>query len=120
MIPTMQARAALSALILATTAAVAAPVKAADDVDDGKWHFTVTPYRWLPDLTGTVTYTNAAGTGGTITSEAKPSSYLESLDFAAMFAAEARKGRWLAFSDYMYLHLGGHGSSVKSVTGPLG
>ena len=37
-----------------------------------------------------------------------------------MFTAEARKDRWLVFSDYMYFHFGGHDAVVKSVTGPLG
>jgi hypothetical protein len=109
------------AAILATIAAIGAgPTNAAQDANDGQWHFIITPYLWLPDTNGTVKYTNPAGTGGTIDTEAQPNNYLQSLDFAAMFAAEARKDRWLVFSDYMYLHFGGHDGGVKSVTGPLG
>jgi hypothetical protein len=87
---------------------------------DGKWHFALTPYLWLPAINGTVTYQNPAGAGGSLSAQADPSSYLESLDFAAMFTGEARKGDGLIFTDYMYLHFGGHEATVKSVTGPGG
>ena len=120
MICAAEMRSRLAAFVIATIAVAGASPVRGEDMDDGKWHFIITPYLWLPDINGTLNYTNAAGTGGTISTEAKPNNYLQSLDFAAMFAAEARKDRWLAFSDYMYLHFGGHDAVVKSVTGPLG
>ncbi len=121
MIRAVEVKRCLAVTLFATIAvAAAAPVGAEEDKSDGKWHFTVTPYLWLPDISGTVTYTNPAGAGGSVTSQVDPSSYLESLDFAAMFTAEGRKDNWLVFTDYMYLHLGGHESAVKSVTGPGG
>jgi hypothetical protein len=111
----------LATLILGITVILgSAQVNAEDDLSDGKWHFSITPYLWLPNINGTVKYDNPAGTGGTLSTEAQPNNYLQSLDFAAMFTAEARKERWLVFSDYMYLHFGGHDAVVKSVTGPLG
>jgi hypothetical protein len=117
----IEVRRCLSVLLLGAMAvAAAAPVSAEEDKSDGKWHFTVTPYLWLPDVNGTVTYTNPSGSGGSVSAQVDPSSYLESLDFAAMFTAEGRKDNWLAFTDYMYLHMGGHDSAVKSVTGPGG
>jgi|KBSSwiStaDraftv2_1062776.scaffolds.fasta_scaffold270605_1 hypothetical protein len=121
MIRTLELRLQRCALILATTLVLASvTTAAAQDTDDGKWHFIITPYLWLPDINGTLQYTDPAGSGGTLSAEAKPNNYLQSLDFAAMFAAEARKDRFLVFSDYMYLHFGGHDAVVKSVTGPLG
>ncbi len=99
---------------------VAAPAGAEEDPFDGKWHFSLTPYLWLPAINGTVTYTNPAGSSASLTAQIDPSSYLESLDFAAMFAGEARKDRWLIFSDYMYIHFGGHQAATQSVTGPGG
>ncbi len=93
---------------------------AVEDMFDGKWHFALTPYLWLPDMTGTVTYQNPSGAGGSLTATADPTGYLQSLDFAAMFAAEARKGEVLIFTDYIYLHLGGQDAAVQSVTGPGG
>ena len=96
------------------------PASAEEDMFDGKWHFALTPYLWLPDMTGTVTYQNPSGAGGSLSATIDPGSYLQSLDFAAMFAAEARKGDALIFTDYIYLHLGGHDAAVQSVTGPGG
>jgi len=111
----------LVALIFGVIAiAPVAPVSAEEDMFDGKWHFAITPYLWLPDMSGTITYQNPAGAGGSLTATAEPDSYLQSLDFAAMFAGEARKGDALIFTDYIYLHLGGHDSAVQSVTGPGG
>jgi hypothetical protein len=37
-----------------------------------------------------------------------------------MIGAEARKDNWLIFTDYIYVHTGGHDSGVKSITGPGG
>ncbi len=117
----IEVRRCLSVVLLGAMAvAAAAPVGAEEDKSDGKWHFTVTPYLWLPKIDGAVTYTNPAGSSDSVTAQLDPSSYLESLDFAGMFTAEARKDNWLAFTDYIYLHMGGHESAVKAVTGPGG
>ena len=117
---TMEVKRHLAALLLGTAAIVAAvPASAAQDMFDGKWHFIVTPYYWLPVINGTVIYDSPAG-GGSISAEIDPSSYLASLDFAAMVTGEARKNNWLVFTDYMYIHFGGDESAVKSVTGPGG
>jgi hypothetical protein len=121
MIRTVDVRRYLIVTLFTTIAiAPAMPVSAEEDKSDGKWHFSVTPYLWLPDVNGTLTYTNPAGSGGSLSTQVDPSSYLESLDFAAMFTAEARKDNWLAFTDYIYVHTGGHSSAVKSITGPGG
>jgi hypothetical protein len=121
MITAVEVRRGLTVTLFATIAVVAAmPAGAEEDKSDGKWHFTVTPYLWLPDINGSVTYTNPAGAGGSVSTDLDPSSYLNSLDFAGMFEAEARKDNWLVFTDYIYVHTGGHTSSVKSITGPGG
>ena len=121
MITAVEVRRGLTVTLFATIAVVAAmPAGAAEDKSDGKWHFTITPYLWLPDVNGSVTYTNPAGAGGSVSTDLDPSSYLDSLDFAAMFEAEARKDNWLVFTDYIYVHTGGHASGVKSITGPGG
>ena len=121
MIRAVEVKRCLAVTLFAIIAvAAAAPVSAEEDKSDGKWHFTVTPYLWLPDINGTVTYNNVAGSSASVSAQVDPSSYLQSLDFGAMFAAEGRKDNWLVFTDYMYLHLGGDESAVKSVTGPGG
>ena len=110
----------LAALVFGAMAVAAGPAGAEENVFDGKWHFGLTPYVWLPAINGTITYQNPAGAGGSLSANADPGSYLQSLDFAAMFTGEARKGDALIFTDYIYLHLGGHDAAVQSVTGPGG
>jgi hypothetical protein len=119
MIRAVEVKRCLAVALFATIAA-AATVSAEEDKSDGKWHFTVTPYLWLPDVSGSLTYTNPTGAGGSVSTQIDPSSYLESLDFAGMFTAEGRKDNWVLFTDYIYLHMGGHDSAVQSVTGPGG
>jgi hypothetical protein len=107
------------ALAVAAMAAVASsPATAAPDVFDGNWHFSVTPYLWLPYVDGTATY-NVRG-GGTINAEVDPGSYLQNLDFAGMVIGQARKGEWSVFTDYIYLHLSGDRSPIRYVTDPTG
>lgn len=107
------------ALVVAAIAAVASsPGNAAPDDFDGNWHFSVTPYLWLPYVDGTVNY-NVRG-GGTINAEVDPGSYLQSLDFAGMVIGVARKGEWSVFTDYIYLHFSGDRSPVRYVTDPTG
>ena len=121
MIRSLEVKRHLAACFFGAIAVAAAPpAGAAEDMFDGKWHFALTPYLWLPDMTGTVTYQNPSGAGGSLTATANPTGYLQSLDFAAMFAAEARKGEVVIFTDYIYLHLGANDAAVQSVTGPGG
>jgi hypothetical protein len=108
-------------LLGAMVAAGAAPVCAEESkTADTGWQFRITPYLWFPDIAGTLTYTNVAGSGTSISTNVDPSSYLESLAFAGMFTAEARKGDWFLFTDYIHLHLSSHDSAVQSITGPNG
>ena len=111
----------LTALLLGLILVVAAGAVRADEAKaDNEWHFKITPYLWIPDISGTLTYANVSGSGASISAQVDPSSYLQSLDFAGMFTAEARKGGWFLFTDYIYLHLSSHQSAVQSITGPGG
>src|SRR5215470_5836024 len=109
-----------SLLFCAIVVSVTAPASADEGKADSEWHFKITPYLWFPDISGTLTYNNAAGSGSNISAQVDPGSYLQSLDFAGMFTAEARKNDWFVFTDYIYLHLSGHNSAVQSITGPGG
>ena len=58
MIRSIERRPQLAAVILTTIALMGAAVaNAEEDLYDGKWHFSITPYLWLPDINGTVEYT---------------------------------------------------------------
>ena len=89
---------------------------------DGQWHFSVTPYAWLPTI-----YTNASLTGpfgisgGVDTAmHTTPSDYLKDLSFAFFIAGEARKGDWSLFTDYIYMKFKAQDTSVRTVRGPAG
>jgi hypothetical protein len=75
-----------------------APVQASTD----KWQFAVTPYAFLPRLTGTVGVLNQ-----TAQVNASFSDIFSNLNFAAMGTFEARKKNWTVLVDGMYMSLSG-------------
>jgi hypothetical protein len=111
-----------TALFSAMAASATLPAAAAEDMFDGKWRFSVTPYLWVPSIYGNTTFTGPRGgleslnTGTTVTGD----QVLQALNMAAMLNGEVRKGDWSVFTDYIYLNLGGAKTNVKTVTGPAG
>lgn len=103
----------IAALLVA--AGIAAPGAASAQEAASGWQFSVMPYVWLPGLKADVKYGPPSGGSATANVSADESDLLSSLEMAFMIAGEARKGRWLVSTDYMYLDLGKQDSSVKSV-----
>ena len=107
--------------MLATSAIMAllfaAPARAAEDPYDGNWHFTFTPYLWLPALDGTLNFNLPNGSPNV---DASAGALLEKLNFALMGAGDARRGNWSIFTDFIYLNLSSNNATVRSVTGPGG
>ena len=79
-----------------------------------RWRFSLTAYQWLPSVEGTLKYQLPPG-GGSPTVEVSRETLLDTLDFGAMFAGEARRGNWSIFGDYIYLKLSGAKSVVRSL-----
>ena len=97
-----------AALVLAFTALI--PAAALAQSDDEVWQWRATVYAYLPSMSGS---TKIPGNGGgSVTTD----QILDALDMAFMGQLEARKGRWGAFTDYIYLKL----SDDKTVDLPLG
>ena len=92
------------------TAVQAQPVKPAD-----RWEFSVTPYLWLPTISGTLNYQAPPGSGGGPQVQVGPIDYLEALRFVLMVTGEARKGGELMFTDIVYLSFAGEKSAVKAI-----
>ena len=67
--------------------------------DDDGWSFRLTPYIWLPTISG----------GAQVDSGEPPvdidASFLDVLDFAFLIAGEARKDRWGILGEFIYLSL---------------
>jgi hypothetical protein len=87
---------------------------------DGNWHFSLTPYIWLPSVNATLRFGNVASSGSSVDATVGPSSYVGNLNFAMELGGEARKGPWSAITDILYVNVSGQGSTVKSITGPGG
>ena len=83
---------------------------------DGQWHYGLTIYGWFPDIYQTLNFPRVGDPEVTV----KPSSYLHDLQFAAMFAGQARKGDWAIFTDLVYTDLSNLKSKTGSVQGPGG
>src|ERR1041385_8569446 len=81
---------------------------------EGVWTFSVRPYLWLRNINGTLEYAIPPG-GARPEVDTGPNNYLEHLSFALMLAGEARKGKWSAFTDLIYLDFDKEGSTVKAV-----
>src|SRR5262245_15840835 len=96
----------------ACLAAVSAPTHAQQTA--GGWSYSLTPYLWLPQVEGTLKYHLPPGNGSP-TVEVSRETLLDTLDFGAMLAGEARYGRWSIFGDYIFLKLSGSKSSIRSL-----
>jgi hypothetical protein len=103
----------ISVAMIATLSA--SPSRAADD-----WSFSITPYIWLPTVSGQLKYNIPPGDAGSPNVESGPNSYLENLDFALMLTGEARKGRWSLLGDLIYLDFAGSNAKTVSVNLPDG
>jgi hypothetical protein len=104
-------------ITFATLAALAlcGPLGAAAQTPGNQWTFSITPYLWLPNIDGTLKYNIPPGATGSPEAEVGPNDYLENLRFAMMISGEARKNRWLVFTDFIYLDFSSEDSSVKSI-----
>jgi len=117
----------LAALALGSLTATA-PALAAVDPYDGAWHFSLTPYVWLPNINGSIdarlpglrTAAGAVLRDVSLSTEIGPNDYLENLNFAGMVTGEARKGNWSVFTDIIDMDLGDERSHVRNITGPDG
>ncbi|HXX86070.1 MAG TPA: hypothetical protein VEN29_19095 [Casimicrobiaceae bacterium] len=106
------------AALLAVAGLLASGSDAAEEVNmyDGEWHYGATIYGWFPDIYTTLNFPRL----GDPEVEVRPSSYLHDLQFAAMFAGQARKGDWAIVTDLVYTDLSSLSSKVKRVQGPGG
>jgi hypothetical protein len=93
---------------------LASALPAAAQSGGNEWRFGVMPYVWLPTIDATLKFHTPNG-NPEVNAKANPDDYLGDLDMALLLAFEARKGKWLVFSDVTYMDLSGSGSSVRSV-----
>jgi hypothetical protein len=80
-----------------------------------QWQFSITPYVWLPDIDGTLSYDVPSRAGGRPTVSVGADDYLENLDFALMINGDARKGRWSVYTDVIYIDFSNTNSKLESI-----
>jgi hypothetical protein len=95
--------------------ALLAPLHALAQAPADKWTFSVMPYFWLPSVDGKLRYGPPPPGGGTANVSIDADNLLDNLDFAFMINGEARRGRWLIATDYIYLDFSKADSAVRSV-----
>ena len=77
------ARITTTVLVTVMLLACATGVNAAEGKLDDRWHFTITPYIWLPSISGSMKLEPPPGFGsGNV--DMGPGDYLENLDFVGM------------------------------------
>ena len=82
-------------------------VNAAEEKLDDKWHFAITPYIWLPSISGSMELEQPPGFGsGNL--DTGPGNYLEYLKFVGMLDFQVQKGRWSFLADIMYVDFAGN------------
>lgn len=101
----------LAGITLCASSAMAQSAKPSADA----WQYSVTPYLWLPAIDGNLRYGPPAAGGATPNVTVDADTLLGALDFAFMFSADARKGKWSIATDLIYLDLSSDKSGVKSI-----
>ena len=106
----------LLALCFATGALVPATVLAQSsqtDWDSGNWAFAATIYGWVPSVGGKMSFpVDPAGANINV----DPHQILDSLKFTFMGSLDAHNGKWGAFTDFIYIDLGGNKSQTRDFT----
>jgi hypothetical protein len=104
----------IPALVPALLAALLATAPAAAQYGGDQWRFSIVPYLWFPTIDATVKLKTPFGSPE-VDVKANPGDYVDDLEMALLLALEARKGKWLVFSDFVYMKLSAASSSVRSV-----
>jgi hypothetical protein len=104
--------------ILLALAASISGIASAQGTDSTAWTWRATLYGWFPSIHSSTQALDSSGGG--ITSEVNPDSYLSHLKFTFMGALEARNGPWSFIGDAIYLNFGNLTTRLKSISGPGG
>lgn len=97
---------------VATLVAAMAPTAVWSQQLSDQWQFRASIYGWLPDIGGNTTFPAGTGTSINVSSD----KIIDTLKFAFMGTFEAQKGRWGAFTDVIYLDVGGSKSGTRDLT----
>jgi len=103
---------AAGAALVTVAAAALSPVCATAQSLSDEWKFRAVIYMWMPRISGGANFSN----GTTADFEVNFRSILDHLKLAGMGSIEAQKGRWGAFTDVIYMNLGGTKATTHNLT----
>ena len=69
------------------------------------WKYRLTPYVWLPTISGKLKYDLPPGGGGSPIISVGPTDWLDLLNFGVLVSGSARKGRFSVYTDFVYLSM---------------
>jgi hypothetical protein len=93
----------LAAILLSS--AISRVANSADNSQDD-WQFEITPYFWLPTISGTLNYEPPPdGSGNGLVVEVGPTDWLDLINGVAMVNGGMKRGRFSLSSDFIYLAL---------------
>jgi len=78
--------------------------------ESGKWHYTASMYGWVPEINGKINFPDDKGSTDLHVSM---SDVLSHLKMTFMGSFDAHNGRWGAFTDFIYVDIGGSKSQKK-------
>jgi hypothetical protein len=107
----MTAQRFAAATMLFGVVAIAPATSAAQSLSD-EWRFRVAPYMWAAKITGSATFPVA----NTVPFSMSFSEIIDHLKMTGMGTLEAQKGRWGAFTDIVYLNVGGTRTATRDGT----
>ena len=110
-LPTRWRKVAAAALTVPATLLAAQGASAQPISND--WQFHAIIYAFLPEIGGSTKFPVETG-GSSVNVDAD--TILNNLKFAFMGSLEAQKGYWGAFTDVMYLDVGGSKSNTRNVS----
>ena len=90
----------------------------AEESSEDEWQFELTPYLWLPTISGDLNFDpppGPGGGGGAPSISAGPTDWLDLLNGAALISGGARKGRFSVTADFVYLSLKSESDNVVAV-----
>lgn len=102
----------LAAALLLSAGVLAPGIAAAQAASPG-WTVSATLYGYFPSVGGETAFPVQSG-GGSV--DISASDVLDSIDFVFMGTLDVHNGRWGAFTDLMYLDLGGSKSASRDFT----
>jgi hypothetical protein len=104
------------AIILVAGSGCAVPSAFADSPDlwDGDWHGSITPYAWLPGITGETRF--ELPSGPTITTKSD-NDLLSTLSGGFLLEGDIRKGNWGMFADVLWVKFSDEKGHLTSIGG---